>query len=111
MQAIYNAIRGIGNLNVASATLPHPQQLEIILLSRNSANIGQVPGHFTTLYQVVPPDKDAPPAVRDLIDMTDATSKAAMKTAIAIDAAADQLMNPPTSSPPNSRGWRPAPRR
>ncbi len=93
MQAIYNAIRGIVNLNVASATLPHPQQLETILLSRNPANIGQVPGQFTTLYQAVPTDKDAPPAVRDLIDMTDATSKAAMKKAIAIDAAADQLMN------------------
>ncbi len=41
-----------------------------------------------TLYQAVPTDKDAPPAVRGLIDMTDATSKAAMKKAIAIDAAA-----------------------
>ena len=36
---------------------------------------------------------DAPPPVRDLIDMTDATAQAAFKKAIAIDAAADQLMD------------------
>ncbi len=93
VQGIYNTIRGLVNLNVASATLANPRQLESVLLSRNPAAIGQVGGRFTTLYQPVPTAKDAPPAVRDLIDMTDATSQAAMKKAIAIDAAADQLMN------------------
>jgi hypothetical protein len=93
VQAIYNLIRGLVNLNVASATQPNPRQLETVLLSRNPAAIGQVGGRFTTLYQPVPTAKDAPPAVRDLIDMTDATSQAAFKKAIAIDAAADQLMN------------------
>ncbi len=48
---------------------------------------------FTTVYQAIPPATDAPPAMRDLIDMTDATAQAALKKAIAIDAAADQLMN------------------
>src|SRR6202040_2575864 len=36
---------------------------------------------------------DAPAAIRDLIDMTDATAQAAFKKAIAIDAAADHSMN------------------
>ena len=93
VQGIYNTIRGLANLNVASATLAKPQQLESVLLSRNPASIGQIPGRFTTVYQTMPPPTDAPPAVRDLIDMSDATAEAAMKKAIAIDAAADQLMD------------------
>jgi hypothetical protein len=93
VQGIYNAIRGLVNLNVASATLANPQQLETVILSRNPGSIGQVSGRFTTVYQTMPPPTDAPPAVRDLIDMTDATAQAAMKKAIAIDAAADQLLD------------------
>ena len=93
VQGIYNAIRSLVNLNVASATLANPRQLETVLLSRNPGNIGQVPGRFTTVYQTIPPPTDAPPAVRDMIDMTDATAQAAIKKAIAIDAAADQLMD------------------
>jgi hypothetical protein len=93
VQGTYNAIRGLANLNVASATLANPRQLEGVILSRNPASIAQVPGRFTTVYQATPPPTDAPPAVRDVIDMTDATAQAALKKAIAIDAAADQLMD------------------
>ena len=93
VQGFYNIIRGLANLNVASATLANPRQLEAVLLSRNAGNIGQVTNRFTTVYQAIPPPTDAPPAVRDLIDMTDATAQAAFKRAIAIDDAADQLMD------------------
>jgi hypothetical protein len=93
VQGFYNIIRGLANLNVASATLANPRQLEAVLLSRNAGNIGQVSNRFTTVYQAIPPPTDAPPAVRDLIDMTDATAQAAFKKAIAIDDAADQLMD------------------
>jgi len=93
VQGFYNIIRGLANLNVASATLANPRQLETVLLSRNAGNIGQVTNRFTTVYQAIPPPTDAPPAVRDLIDMTDATAQAAFKKAIAIDDAADQLMD------------------
>ena len=93
VQGIYNAIRGLVNLNVASATLPNPRQLETVLLSRNAGNIAQVTNGFTTVYQGIPPPTDAPPAVRDLIDMADATSQAAMKKSIAIDDAAERLMD------------------
>lgn len=93
VQGFYNIIRGLANLNVASATLANPRQLEAVLLSRNAGNIGQVTNRFTTVYQAIPPPTDAPPAVRDLIDMTDATAQAAFKKAIAIDDAADQLMD------------------
>jgi hypothetical protein len=93
VQGFYNVIRGLVNLNVASATLANPRQLEAVLLSRNAGNIGQVPNSYTTVYQPIPPATDAPAPMRDLIDMTDATAQAALKKAIAIDAAADQLMD------------------
>ena len=93
VQAFYNVIRGQVNLNVSSATLANPRQLESVLLSRNAGDISQVNNRFTTVYQAVPPPTDAPPPVRDLIDMTDATAQSAFKKAIAIDAAADQLMD------------------
>ena len=93
VQGIYNVIRGLVNLNVSSATLANPRQLETVLLSRNPGNMGQVQGRFTTVYQPIPVPTDAPPPVRDMIDMTDATALAALKKAIAIDAAADQLMD------------------
>src|SRR6266536_3349634 len=93
VQGFYNVIRGLVNLNVASATLANPRQLEAVLLSRNAGSIAQVANRFTTVYQAIPPATDAPAPVRDLIDMTDATAQAALKKAIAIDAAADQLMD------------------
>jgi hypothetical protein len=93
VQGIYNAIRGLVNLNVASATLANPRQLETIILSRNPGAIAQIPGRYTTVYQPMPPATDAPAPVRDIIDMTDATAQAALKRAVAIDAAADQLMD------------------
>jgi elongation factor G len=71
VQGFYNAIRGLVNLSVASATLANPRQLEAVLLSRNAAHIGQVANRFTTVYQAIPPATDAPAPVRDLIDMTD----------------------------------------
>jgi len=92
VQGVYNQIRGLGNLNVASATLANPRDLETLLLSRNPGNIGQVTTGFATVYQAIPAPDDASPEMRDLIDMTDRTAQAAMKKSIAIDAIADQLI-------------------
>ena len=86
VQGIYNAIRGIWNISVRSATLPNPQQLKL-LLSRNPASdrCG-----FTAVYTPLPASTEAHPSQRDLIDSSDAVAQAAMKRSIAIDAIADQ---------------------
>src|SRR5437660_1903359 len=60
VQGFYSVIRGLVNLNVASATLANPRQLEAILLSRNAGSIGQVANRFTAVYQAIPPATDAP---------------------------------------------------
>jgi len=75
--------------SVTSATLPTPQQLERSLLSRNPGSVPQITSNYAALYGAVMPASDAPPQVRDLVDMTDAEAQAAMKKAVEIDALAD----------------------
>lgn len=82
-------MRQIFQFQVSSATLPGPKQLEQVLLSRNPANISQLAQHFGGLYGQVMPATDAPPALRDAVDMTDAEAQAAMKKSVEIDALAD----------------------
>ena len=92
IQGLYTQILATSHVNVASATLANPQQLEQILLSRNPLNVPGVTANYQTLYQAVPVPQNASPQTRDLIDMSDAAAQAAMKRAIAIDAIADTEM-------------------
>lgn len=90
IQVIYSQIRTVFGIPISSATLANPQQLESILLSRDAAQMGNTGGGYSAVYGTVPVPANAPPAVRDLIDMTDAVAQDAMQRAIAIDAIADQ---------------------
>lgn len=90
IQGIYSQIRTVFLIPISSATLANPRQLESILLSRNPGQIGNTGAVYGAVYGTVPIPANAPPAVRDLIDMTDAVAQDAMQRAIAIDAIADQ---------------------
>jgi hypothetical protein len=90
IQGFYSQISTIFNIPIATATLPSPQQLESILLSRNAAQIPNTTAAYAAVYGSVPTPQNAPQPVRDLIDMTDAVAQDAMERAIAIDAIADQ---------------------
>jgi hypothetical protein len=90
IQGFYAQIRAIFQIPIASATLQNPRQLEGILLSRNAGQIPNTTGGYAAVYGVVPTPQNAPPPVRDIIDMTDAVAQDAMERAIAIDAIADQ---------------------
>src|SRR5579859_4247536 len=76
-------------LPVNSATLPTPQRLEQILLSRNPQATAQIGQNYLAVYGSVMSPKDAPQPVRDMVDATDAEAQAALKKAIQIDALAD----------------------
>jgi hypothetical protein len=92
----YAQIARILQIPIATATLPNPKQLEAILMSGMSGNTGQVSnttGSYAAVYNVVPTPQNASPAVRDLIDMTDAVAQDAMERAIAIDAIATQELS------------------
>ena len=89
IDAIFDDIRAMGQIAVASATLPETRRLEQTILSRDPDQIGSVASDYTAVYSAVPPPTDASPEVRDLIDITDASAQAALKRAIEIDAIAD----------------------
>ena len=64
VQGIYNAIRGIWNIVVRSATLPNPRQLEAVILSRDPAQIGSLAGSFSAVYTPLPPADGKPGEIR-----------------------------------------------
>ncbi len=90
IRGIYASIRGIWSIAVRSATLPSPQQLENVILSKDPGQIGSVAGRFSSVYTPLPAATEAHSTQRDLIDSADAVAQAAMKRSIAIDAIADQ---------------------
>jgi hypothetical protein len=92
IQVLYAQIQATSQVNVASATLVNPQQLERLLLSRNPMDVPSVTANYQTVYQTVPVPQNASPQTRDLIDMSDAAAQDAMKRAIEIDAIADTEM-------------------
>jgi hypothetical protein len=84
-QGTFNTIQSVTRIPVNSATLPAPQQLEQILLSADSSQIGRTSASYTVVYGPVPDVKSASQVVRNRIDMADAAAQAAMKRSIAID--------------------------
>lgn len=93
IQGFYSQIQTILQIPIANATLPFPRQLESTLLSQNPGQIPGTTGNYANVYNVVPTPQNASPAVRDLIDMTDAVAQDAMERSIAIDAIADQELS------------------
>jgi hypothetical protein len=85
----FSQLANMFKVNVSSATLPQSQNLETLLLSRNTANISTVSPQFQNVYGVVMPQNAASPQLRNMTDMTDAQAQDAMKRAIQIDALAD----------------------
>src|SRR5437764_15424355 len=88
-QCQFTQMRQLFQIPFSSATLTTSQQLEQSLLSRNPAAVQQITSNYATLYGTVMPPADAPPGLRDIVDMTDAEAQAAMKKAVEIDALAD----------------------
>jgi hypothetical protein len=89
MQGQIRQMTQVFRLPTASATLPTPQQLEQVLLSRNPQALGQVSQGYAKVYGTVMAPADAPQPIRDLVDMTDAEAQAALKKALQLDALAD----------------------
>ena len=79
----------ISRVQVSSATLPGPQQLERTLLSRDPQLIANVGQSYTAVYGAPIAPADAPQPLRDLVDMSDAEAQAAFKKAIELDALAE----------------------
>lgn len=75
-------------ISLNSASLAAPQKLEQSLLSGDPQAIAQVGDGYASVYGRVMVPGDAPPVIRDVVDMNDAEAQAAFKKAIEIDALA-----------------------
>jgi hypothetical protein len=109
LQSPLRQMKQVYRLPVNSATLPTPQQLEQLLLSRNPQATAQIGQRYLAVYGGVMAQQDATQPVRDMVDSTDAEAQAALKKAVQIDAladlelaAADQINQQIQSSSPGS---------
>ena len=89
LRGVFSQTESLIHTPVASATLPSTQQLETILLSRNATQIPNMTSIYAAVYGPVPGQTNAPPSVRNMIDMGDAVAQDAMKRAISVDNLAD----------------------
>jgi hypothetical protein len=83
----------IHSIPTNSASLVNPKQLEALLRSRQSGNLGQISASYTQVYQALPQANQATAPQRNLMDVDDALALGALKTATASDQASQQMLN------------------
>ena len=79
-------------INVASAQLPNPSQLESIMRNRSSGDLAGFRTAFVQTYGAVPAATDAHPQERDLMDVDDAMAIDHLMMLKMADAGADQTI-------------------
>ena len=76
-----------------SASLVNPKQLETLLRSQQSGNLGQISGSYTQVYQALPQANQATATQRNLMDVDDALALGALKTTTISDQASQRMLN------------------
>jgi len=90
--ASFSSFRQLGTLNISSATLPNPQQLEQQMLSGNPNNISSINSAYHNVFAPLPAQTAMPQNVAYQVDMGDAQAQDAIKKAIELDAFAEREM-------------------
>ena len=80
---------GIVNLNIKSASLPTPQNLEGLLRGHQVSGIGNIAPAFKGTFGSVPTATDANPTDRAMSDIDDALAQDSLKLTVATDSATD----------------------
>jgi hypothetical protein len=82
----FTSFRQLGTMNISSASLPSPQQLEQQMLSGNPNDISTIGSAYQNVFAPLPATTAVPQNVEYQIDMGDAQAKDALKKAIELDA-------------------------
>ena len=82
------SFRQLGTMNISSAQLPNPQQLERQMLSANPNNIASIAAAYQSVFSPLPAKTAVPQNIASQIDMGDAQAQDAIKKAIELDALA-----------------------
>ena len=69
----------IQSIPTNSASLVNPKQLEALLRSRQSGNLGQISASYTQVYQALPQANQATATQRNLMDVDDALALAPLR--------------------------------
>jgi hypothetical protein len=88
----FTSFRQLGTLNISSATLPNPQQLEQQMLSGNPNNISTIGTAYQSVFAPLPAQTALPANIESQIDMGDTQAQDALKKAIELDAFAAREM-------------------
>lgn len=86
------SFRQLASVNIASAQLPYPQQLERQMLSADPNDIGTIGSAYQNVFSPLPPQTAIPQNIAYQIDMGDAQAQDALKKAIELDAFAAREM-------------------
>ena len=86
------SFRQLGSMNISSAQLPYPQQLEQQMLSANPNDIGSIGSAYQNVFSPLPPQTAVPQNIAYQVDMGDAQAQDALKKAIELDAFAAREM-------------------
>src|SRR5579859_7399139 len=79
-------------IEVSSATLANPQQLEALLRSNQAGNVVGIQPAYLKIYGAVPSVNEAAIADRNLMDVDDAMAAGSMKTAAISGQASEQML-------------------
>jgi len=83
----------IQSIPTNSASLVNPKQLETLLRSQQSGNLGQISGSYTQVYQALPQASQATATQRNLMDVDDALALGALKTTTISDQASQRMLS------------------
>jgi hypothetical protein len=82
----FTSFRQLGTMNISSASLPNPQQLEQRMLSGNPNDISTIGSAYQNVFAPLPATTAVPENIEYQIDMGDAQAQDALKKAIELDA-------------------------
>ena len=86
------SFRQLASVNIASAQLPYPRQLERQMLSADPNEIGTIGSAYQNVFAPLPAQTAVPQNIAYQIDMGDAQAQDALKKAIELDAFAAREM-------------------
>lgn len=93
MRSQYTSLVGqIHSLEVASATLVNPRQLESLVRGRSTSSMAQIQPAFLKVYGAMPSATDANDTQRNLMDVDDAMAIGTLKATMISDQASEQML-------------------
>jgi hypothetical protein len=83
----------VRQIEVSSATLADPKQLEHVLRGNGQVGVGQIQPAFVKVFGAVPSAADSTPNDRNLVDVDDAMASGSLKAALLADTATDEMLH------------------